>query len=269
MSGLLKRSMAPISESAWEEIDNQAKKVLGGNLSARKLVDFSGPHGWTKGAVNIGTVQMNHADGKVKELKWGKRDVLPLIEFRLPVALDIHDLDNLERGLKNPDLDPLDKASHSAALFEEEAIYHGLSEAGIQGIVEMSPYKPITLPATSEGMQEAIENGITSLQKNKIGGPYHLVVGTLTYQNIQKGDNKGYPLIKRLKNMLRGDIHWSPAIEGGVLLSGRGGDYQLTVGQDFSIGYLKHDDQDVHLFLTESFTFQVLEARAAIEFKLG
>ena len=269
MSDLLKRSTAPIGDNAWDEIDNQAKGILAGNLSARKLVDFNGPHGWTKGAVNLGTVQFNHGDGKIKELKWGRRDVLPLIEFRLPLALDIHDLDNLERGLKNPDLDPLDQACHNAALFEESAVYHGLSEAGIEGIIEMSPYKPIPLPSTSDGMQEAIENGIIHLQKNKIGGPYHLVVGTQPYQNIQKGDDKGYPLIKRLKDMLRGEINWSPAIEGAIVISGRGGDYEMTVGQDFSIGYLKHDDKNLHLFLTESFTFQVLEPRAAVEFKLG
>ncbi len=269
MSGLLKRSMAPISDSAWEEIEHQAKNVLSGNLSARSLVDFNGPHGWTAAAVNLGTVQFNHADGKIKELKWGKREVLPLIEFRLPFALDINELDNLERGLKNPDLDPLDKACYNAARFEESAIYHGLSEAGIEGIAEMSPYKPVTMPSTSAGMQEIVESGIIQLQKNKIGGPYHLVLGTLPFQNIQKGDDRGYPLAKRLKDMLRGGIHWSPAIEGGLILSGRGGDYEMTVGHDLSIGYLKHDDKNIHLFLTGSFTFQVLEPRAAVEFKLG
>ncbi len=267
MSGLLKRSLTPIGDNAWEEIDKQAKRVLEGNLSARAAVDFNGPHGLTKAAVNLGVVHFSQADVKIKELKWGKREVLPLIEFRIPFSLDINDLENLERGLKNPDLDPLDKACFNAAFFEESAIYNGLSEAGIEGIIEMSPHKPIQLPSTSEGIQEALESGIITLQKNRIGGPYHLVVGTQTYQNIQKGDDKGYPLFKRLKGMLRGDIHWSSAVEGGVLLSARGGDYELTVGQDLSIGYLKHDQEKIQLFLTESFIFRVLEPRAAVEFK--
>jgi len=48
------------------------------------------------------------------------------------------------------------------------------------------------------------------------------------------------------------------------LLSVRGGDYELHVGQDWSVGYLGHDRQTVELFLTESFTFRVLEPAAAV-----
>jgi uncharacterized linocin/CFP29 family protein len=47
------------------------------------------------------------------------------------------------------------------------------------------------------------------------------------------------------------------------LLSIRGGDYELTVGQDLSVGYLAHSADDVELFITESFTFRVLEEKAA------
>jgi uncharacterized linocin/CFP29 family protein len=61
---------------------------------------------------------------------------------------------------------------------------------------------------------------------------------------------------------------WAPALQGGaVLLSTRGGDYELTVGQDLSVGYAIHDRADVELFLTESFTFRVLEEKAAIFLK--
>ena len=75
----------------------------------------------------------------------------------------------------------------------------------------------------------------------------------------------GYPLAKRLtEQVLDGPLVRAPAIEGGVLLSVRGGDYELTVGQDLSIGYAAHDPTTVELYLTESFTFRVLEAAAAV-----
>ena len=56
----------------------------------------------------------------------------------------------------------------------------------------------------------------------------------------------------------------APAIEGGVLLSLRGGDYELHVGQDLSVGYAAHDRQVVELYITESFTFRTLEPAAAV-----
>jgi uncharacterized linocin/CFP29 family protein len=54
-----------------------------------------------------------------------------------------------------------------------------------------------------------------------------------------------------------------------VLLSVRGGDYQLTVGEDLSIGYALTDRHTVELYLTESFTFRVLEPAAAVHLKHG
>ncbi|MEP7051724.1 MAG: family 1 encapsulin nanocompartment shell protein, partial [Pseudomonadota bacterium] len=62
-----------------------------------------------------------------------------------------------------------------------------------------------------------------------------------------------------------GSLIWAPALaEGAVLMSTRGGDYELTVGQDLSVGYASHDRTTVELYLTESFTFRVLEDKAAI-----
>ena len=42
----LYRDLAPISEAAWEQIDDEAKSRLVTYLAARKLVDLAGPHGW-------------------------------------------------------------------------------------------------------------------------------------------------------------------------------------------------------------------------------
>jgi uncharacterized linocin/CFP29 family protein len=66
-------------------------------------------------------------------------------------------------------------------------------------------------------------------------------------------------------SLIDGPIVWAPVlVEGAVLLSTRGGDYELTVGQDWSVGYAAHDRTKVELYLTESFTFRVLESKAAI-----
>jgi uncharacterized linocin/CFP29 family protein len=44
----------------------------------------------------------------------------------------------------------------------------------------------------------------------------------------------------------------------------RGGDFELTVGEDFSIGYLSHTAATVRLYLQETLTFRVLTAEAAV-----
>jgi len=47
-------------------------------------------------------------------------------------------------------------------------------------------------------------------------------------------------------------------------VSRRGGDYELRLGQDLSIGYLTHDADHVELYFTESFTFAVYTAEASV-----
>jgi uncharacterized linocin/CFP29 family protein len=67
-----------------------------------------------------------------------------------------------------------------------------------------------------------------------------------------------------VKHIVDGPIIWAPAVNGAVVLSTRGGDFELTVGRDLSIGYASHTDAVVRLYLTESMTFRVLTPEAAV-----
>ncbi len=268
MTDILKRSLAPITEEAWKEIDLQATRTLKGNLSARGLVDFSGPHGWTMAAVNLGTLRVGNSE-PVKGVSWGRRETLNLVELRAMFSLRLWELDNVSRGAKAPELAPLIGAARKAALVEETAVYTGFAEAGIKGIAECCTHKPIVLPPdNTDAFTEAVEAGVLSIQKAGIGGPYALALGTEPYALLQVGDPQAYPLRKQVESIATGGIFWSPALHGGVVLSRRGGDFELTVGQDWSIGYRSHDKENVDLYLTESLTFRVLEPAAAVELKL-
>ena len=44
----------------------------------------------------------------------------------------------------------------------------------------------------------------------------------------------------------------------------QGGDFELDIGQDISIGYLSHTETAVRLYLQETFTFLALTAEAAV-----
>jgi uncharacterized linocin/CFP29 family protein len=268
MTDILRRSLAPVTDEAWKEVDLQAARTLKGNLSARGLVDLSGPHGWAMAAVNLGSVRVGNGD-PVKGVSWGRRETLNLIEIRVPFSIKIWELDNVSRGAKAPDLAPLIGAARKVALFEEAAIYNGFGEAGIKGIGESSSHKPVVLPPEDpDAFTEAVEAGVLAIQKSGIAGPYTLVLGTDPYAMLQVGDPQAYPLRKQVERIASGGIHWSPALHGGVILSRRGGDYEMTIGQDLSVGYRSHDKENVDLYFTESFTFRVLEPAAAVELKL-
>ena len=57
---------------------------------------------------------------------------------------------------------------------------------------------------------------------------------------------------------------WAPAVDGAVVLSQRGGDFELTIGEDFSVGYRSDDAGSVDLFIEESLTFRINTPEAAV-----
>jgi uncharacterized linocin/CFP29 family protein len=97
-----------------------------------------------------------------------------------------------------------------------------------------------------------------------VNGPYALVLGAEGYAAASGGSDEGYPVIEHIEREVDGGIIWAPAIEGGFVMSTRGGDFELDVGQDFSIGYLSHTNTAVELYFQESFTFRLLTTEAAV-----
>ncbi|MBD3307611.1 bacteriocin [candidate division KSB3 bacterium] len=259
---LLKRALAPITEEAWTQIDEQAKDTLVNTLTARKVVDVIGPKGWDYNAVGYGRLIFPDKQEK-DEVHYGLYEVQPLLEARVPFTLDLWELDNATRGAQDVDLDPVIAAARKIALFEERAIYHGLPKAVIHGLVESSGHEPIRLTQQPEEFFKGISRGVTNLHLAGMGEACALVINPDLW-NEAASAVQGYPLQRRVEELINGNVIWSPTLEGALLVATRGGDFELVIGQDLTVGYESHTSQDVTLFLTESFTFRVLEPKAII-----
>jgi uncharacterized linocin/CFP29 family protein len=72
-----------------------------------------------------------------------------------------------------------------------------------------------------------------------------------------------------IRRLLDGPIVSAPGLDGAVVLSQRGGDFELVVGQDFTVGYLDHTASKVRLYVQESLTFRVLSPEAAVPLVYG
>jgi uncharacterized linocin/CFP29 family protein len=264
MPTILKREYAPISSDAWQEIDDQASESINNTLTCRKVVDFKGPYGWDFGAVNVGRLQVS-SKGK-SAINWGTRQVQPVIEIREPFKLKQMELDNISRGAGDADLDPVMNTAIKAAKFEDQVVYNGFKEADIEGVIPSSAHKAIALPAAAGSFPSAISKALRILFEAEIGGPYNLVLGPDPYFTLLGGENNGgFPPFQTVEQMLKGgEIIMSSALSGGVLMSGRGGDFELSVGKDYSVGYAGHDRDEVEFFITESFTFRVIEPKASV-----
>jgi uncharacterized linocin/CFP29 family protein len=261
---LLKRELAPVLPAAFAAVDAEAARVLKLNLAGRRIVDFRGPLGWELAAVNTGRLDIL-PPGPDPDLNIGIRRAQPLVEVRVPIRLAIMELDSVARGAPDPDLGPVVDAAEKVAAAEDNAIFNGLPAAGIVGIIPASPHKPHKLPENVFELPRTILAARETLREAGVSGPYALVLDSAAYAQVLGAAEDGYPLAKRItQQVLDGSLVRAAAIQGGALLSLRGGDYELTVGQDLSVGYADHDRHTVELYLTESFTFRVLDRAAAV-----
>ena len=257
---ILKRTLAPITQEAWTEIDAVARGALTSVLTARKVVDVEGPNGWDFSAVTLGRLDLPKKQ-PVPGVHFGLRTVLPLLEARVPFELDIWEVDNIVRGARDADLHPLEDAARALARFEEQAIYYGLSQANIKGLKDSSDYKTISLTDNPDDIVEKVTLGLAQFKQHSIDGPYAMIVSPELWLALA-GHVKGYPLNQYIENMLQGPVMVSPYVQDAFLVTTRGGDMQLVLGQDIAIGYNSNDKEKVRLFFTESFTFYVSEPHA-------
>lgn len=259
----LHRELAPVSAADWSEIERQAKSALKLNLAARRLVDFVGPLGSQAAAVNIGRVQKLPAPGEGIEA--ASRQVLPLVELRVPFELERSELDALERGARDPDLQPLIQAATRLARAEDAIVFHGYRAAGMRGMAEAAPHAPLPISQQYERYPGTVAEATRRLREAGVEGPYAIALGPRCYEGLMQATERGgYPIIEIVHRLIEGPAVWAPGVNGAVVLSMRGGDFELTVGQDIAIGYVSHTDTHVRLYLVESLAFRVLTPEAAV-----
>ncbi len=260
----LLREQAPITADGWALIDEEARTHLVAALAARRLVDFAGPHGWEHSATNLGRIEPI-AKAPCPGVDAWQRRVLPLAELRAPFAIAREELRAGDRGAEDVDLDELDAAARNMAIAENKAVFHGWSEAGMEGVTESSPHEAISRGKDFDDFPRPVAKAVELLLRSGIEGPYGLALGTDDYTAVaETAEHGGYPLFDHLRKILGGPIVWSPGVDGAVVLSQRRGDFLLDCGQDLAVGYDHHDTETVGLYIEESFSFRVATPEAAV-----
>ncbi|MCU1490513.1 MAG: bacteriocin [Acidimicrobiaceae bacterium] len=264
----LLRSIAPISDAAWAELDEEARSALRPSLAARRLVDFSGPHGFTHSATNLARVKAL-AEAPVPGVRAAQRQVLPLVELRAEFVVPLAELERADRGADDLDLSPLDDAAKQIAVAENVAVFHGYAAAAIAGITQVSEHEAISLGDAFGSYPSHVAKAVEVLRSAGVDGPYGLALGPASYTGVvETAEHGGVLLFEHLRHILGGPLVWAPGVEGAVVLSLRGGDFLFDSGEDFSLGYAGHDGDEVRLYLEESFSFRVASPEAAVALTL-
>ncbi|TVS83197.1 family 1 encapsulin nanocompartment shell protein [Mycobacterium helveticum] len=258
----LYRELAPVTEAAWTEIELEATRTFKRHIAGRRVVDVTGPGGPTTAAVSTGRLLDVEAptDGVLAHLRASK----PLVRLRVPFTLSRNEIDNVERGAQDSDWETVKAAAKKLAFVEDHAIFEGYPAASIDGIRSCTSNPPVTLPEDPRDMPDAISQALTALRLAGVDGPYSVLLSADVYTKVSETTEHGYPIREHLGRLVGGDIIWAPAIDGAMVLTTRGGDFDLQLGTDVAIGYTSHDTDTVQLYLQETMTFLCYTAEASV-----
>jgi uncharacterized linocin/CFP29 family protein len=258
----LHRELAPISDAAWAQIEEETTRTIKRYLAGRRVVDVPSPGGTALPGVATGHLVSitPPAEGIIAN----QREAKALVELRVPFELSRQAIDDVERGSDDSNWQPAKDAAKTLAFAEDRAIFDGYKAASIQGIREGTSNPIKSLPDDVRDYPDGIAQALSQLRLVGVNGPYSVVLGANEYTALVETRDHGYPVLEHVKRIIDGDIVWAPAINGAFVLSTRGGDFELNIGQDVSIGYLSHTDKVVRLYLQETFTFRVLTSETSV-----
>jgi uncharacterized linocin/CFP29 family protein len=258
----LHRELAPVSQAAWAQIEEETARTFKRYLAGRRVVDVRGPAGVDLPAV--GTGHLLPIAGLKEGVAARQREVKALVELRVPFELDRQAIDDVERGANDSDWQPAKDAARQIAFAEDSAVFEGYSAAGIVGIRQGTSNPEMPLPADVRRYPDAIAQALSQLRLVGVNGPYAVLLGAAAYTALAETSDQGYPVLEHVRRLVDDKIIWAPAIDGAFVVTTRGGDFELHIGQDVSIGYLSQTDTAVRLYLQETFTFLLLTSEAAV-----
>ncbi|MBN2504197.1 MAG: bacteriocin family protein [Bacilli bacterium] len=262
---LFKQNLAPIPGEAWAEINNRAEKVIKSVLTARKALHVEGPFGFEKTVVSTGRLNLL-PDNDKSGVRSGLYDSHSLLETRQNFELSRWELDNVIRGTKDIDLEPLEKAAEAIAKFEEKALYYGNKDANIRGLIELAGTK-ITLKGDSQTILQEVSRAVIKLEEAYANKPLDLIVGDDFYDQLNK--IHGAKLLREIvESVIGGKVIRSSNLQGGLLLPNNHEDLELTIGQDYTIGYEFHDQTSVKFFIMNSFVLNVYDNNLLVRFEI-
>jgi uncharacterized linocin/CFP29 family protein len=258
----LHRELAPISDAAWSQIEEETSRTFKRYLAGRRVVDLQGPGGVALPA--IGTGHLRNITAPDNSIIARQREVKALVELRVLFDLRRQQIDDVERGANDSDWQPAKDAAQRLAFAEDRAIFEGYAAGGIAGIREGTSNPVTALPADVRAYPDAVAEALSQLRLVGVNGPYSVLLSADAYTGLSETSDHGYPVLEHIKRLVDGQIIWAPAIAGAFVLTTRGGDFGLFIGQDVSIGYLSHTETAVRLYLQETFTFLLLTTEAAV-----
>jgi uncharacterized linocin/CFP29 family protein len=257
----LSRDGAPLPDGIWREIADAAVDAARDMLTARRFLELEGPFGAGLTTIELGNDDYCRTPGEGEAgAVLGRALSVPMLRksFRLSIRrVAAH----LQYG-QPLDLSPVEDAAEAVAAREEEFVYYGQPDFGLQGLLTAEGRSAATGGDWSD-VDQALNDvlaAVTRLDEAGFRGPYALALEPALYNGLfRRYPGTDMLQLEHLKRLCTKGIYKAP-IQGGAVVDPRVG--KIILGQDLAAAYAAQDGIHYQLYLSESLVFRLDEPRA-------
>lgn len=263
MTDYLLRDQAPLTREQWERIDAAVGETGRRALVGRRIVPVSGPLG--PGIQVVPEYVFRDADrGSVSLLgetdpgviRASERRFLPLPMLYKDFRLHWRDLETQREMHLSIDTGPAEAAASVVARTEDDLIFNGSAEQGLEGLLNAAG-RGVIVTSDWNAMGNAFRDVVTATQyltDAGFYGPYAVVASARMYTAMNRVyENTGVLEIEQVQKLAGGGVYRSASIPDGraLVLAVGASNMDLVVGQDLTVAYVASENLN--------HTFRVLE----------
>jgi uncharacterized linocin/CFP29 family protein len=262
MEHILMREAVPLSPSHWELIDKTVKEVASQILVGRKILQLYGPLGF--GVYTVPLYSYKLAEGEPIKAELSKH--LPLVMICRDFAITSRDLDAFERG-QPFDIGPIAAAAALCAAEEDELIFKGCEETGLEGLLNASGRQILPLGDWEKEGQALtdISKAVAKLTSSGFYGPYAVIMNPAAYALLQRVvGRQGLLEVELVKKVAEAGLFFTPAVpeDRVVVLSPKPVYMDLAIGQDMVTAYLESSNMEHKFRVFETVALRIKQPGA-------
>lgn len=257
----LNREKATFSSEIWDRIDAAVVGAASDILTGRRFLEVEGPYGVGLTSIEVGEEGYCRQPAPDEAGAVLSRAVaLPML--RKSFGLSVRRIDGHESMGQPLDLRAAEDAAEAVARREEEFIYYGQPDFGLEGLLTAKGRNEVDCRDWSK-VEEALEDvlaAVNQLDEKGFHGPYALALSATWYNLLfRRYEGTDMLQLEHLKRLCELGV-FKASIEGAVLVDARVG--RIVVGQDMMTGYSMNDGIHHQMFVSESLVLMVEEPTA-------
>ena len=244
----LAREDAPFDSDVWKALDGAMVEAAKGLLVGRRILELEGPYGLGMKSVPL--------KDETTESGLIAGSTLPLILIQEGFDLAARDLANFEMQGITLDRSAAAEAALSVAEREDELIFKGSEELGVEGLMTAEGANKMELADWGDVGAAANDliQAVTALDEAGFHGPYTLALAPARYNLLFRRYERGnVSEMEHVKTLVNDGVYKAPALEAGGVLLSTGRQYaSIVMGQDMTVGFIGPEGDRVAFTISET-----------------